>query len=114
MVTEEAMNTIARCVEEEEKYAAEYDKQCDSWWKSLSYEDQLKAFHSVVKRIYEGDVKQQGSYRYVLNDVFGFAGDAYLIGMNCGYMSLHNAIKTTEEERILRNHRANKGQNVDV
>jgi hypothetical protein len=78
-----------------------YEAETDTWWESLSYDDKLRAFYSVVKRIHDGDIKQKGSYRYVLYDVFGFGPDAYGLGMECGYMSLHNAIKTDEEEQII-------------
>lgn len=81
--------------------AKQYETEVDTWWEALPYDDKLRAFYSVVKRIHDGDIKQQGSYRYVLYDVFGFGPDAYGIGMDCGYMSLHNAIKTAEEEQII-------------
>ena len=61
--------------------AKQYEDDTNVWWEQLSYEDKLRAFYSVVKRIYEGDLKEQGSYRYVLYDVFGFGPDSYGIGM---------------------------------
>lgn len=73
--------------------AEKWDGECDEYWNKLSYDEKLKAFHSVCKRIYEGDVKREGSFRYVLYDVFGFAPDAYLIGMECGYMDIHNYVQ---------------------
>lgn len=73
------------------------EKEYDEYWDSLSYEDQLKAFYSVVKRIYEAEIKEKGSYRYVLYDKFGFGPEAYVLGMDCGYMYLHNAIFDGEE-----------------
>ncbi len=68
------------------------EKECDEYWNNLSYEEQLKAFYSVVKRIYQGEIKDKGTYRWVLYDVFEFGPDAYSLGMECGYMYLHNAI----------------------
>jgi hypothetical protein len=62
------------------------------WWESLSYEDRLKAFRCVCRRIYQGDVKERGSYRHVLYETFGFEMDAYMDGMDCGYMTIHNLI----------------------
>ncbi len=73
--------------------AIAYEQQAEQWWNSLTYDDKLLAFYSVVKRIYKGDIEDQGSYRYVLYDVFGFGPDAYGIGMDCGYLELHNAIE---------------------
>lgn len=73
-------------------YREQAVKEDAMWWEGLSYEDQLKAFRNVCRRIYEGDVKRRGSYRHVLYDVFGFGPDAYADGMDCGYMSIHNFI----------------------
>ena len=73
------------------------DEQCDEYWSALSYDEQLMAFSSVVKRIVKGDIKDRGSYRYVLYDVFGFDMDAYIVGMDCGYMDLHNRIMDDQQ-----------------
>lgn len=69
-----------------------YAKEADDFWNNLSYNDKLLAFYSVCKRIHQGDVKDGGSYRYVLYDVFDFEPDAYGAGMECGYMDIHNLI----------------------
>jgi hypothetical protein len=100
------MQALADASQAYEKAAKQYEDETNAWWETLSYDDKLRAFYSVVKRIHEGDVIQQGSYRYVLYEVFGFEADSYGIGMECGYMSLHNSIKTPEEEEVLREHRA--------
>ena len=102
------MEALSAASEVYQAAADKYEAETNAWWEALSYDDKLRAFYSVVKRINEGDVVQQGSYRYVLYEVFGFDADSYGIGMECGYMSLHNAIKTREEEQILREHRATK------
>jgi len=81
----------------------ENDYRADKFWDSLSPEDKLLAFHSVCKRIFKGDVEERGTYRYVLYDVFGFGPDAYMIGMDCGYMAIHNilfrGLDAEEQER---------------
>lgn len=87
-----AFEELAKFSELQREAEAKYEADCDTWWTNLSYEDQLKAFYSVTKRIYLGDVKDHGSYRYVLYDVFGFQPDAYALGMTSGYMAIHNAI----------------------
>ena len=69
-----------------------YEDDVNTFWKNLSIDDQLKAFYAVVKRIHQGDYLESGSYRYVLYDIFQFGTDAYSLGMDCGYMDLHNAI----------------------
>lgn len=73
------------------------EKECDEYWDNLSYEDKLKSFYSVVKRIVKGDIIDDGTYRYVLYDVFGFDMDAYIVGMDCGYMNLHNRIMSEKQ-----------------
>lgn len=70
----------------------------DSFWNSLSYEQKQLAFGAVVRRIVQGDIVEKGSYRYVLYNVFGFGPDAYIMGMNCGYMTLHNSIVESEND----------------
>lgn len=78
----------------------EYEEKVENYWDSLDYEDKLKAFYAVCKRIYQGDVIERGSYRYVLYDVFGFGPDAYVLGMDCGYMYLHNSIDAHIETEL--------------
>ena len=72
--------------------AKEYATECDLYWNSLTTDKQLMAFYSVVQRICKGELKDQGSYRHVLYRVFGFDMDSYGIGMECGYMELHNSL----------------------
>lgn len=86
---------ISKELEEMEKLEA---IAMDAWWNSLSKEDQMKAFYSVVKRIVDGELVQKGSYRYVLYDVFGFDAESYMLGMNCGFMALHNSIERDVEK----------------
>ena len=69
-----------------------YDIESEQYWDSLSYEDKLKAFYIVTKRIHKGDIIDNGSYRYVLYEVFGFDMDSYLVGMDSGYLNIHNNI----------------------
>ena len=73
------------------------EKEANDFWDSLSYDDRCNAFHAVVSRLFDGDIKQRGSYRYVLYDVFKFGPDMYTRGMECGYMALHNSIMNDEQ-----------------
>ena len=79
------------------------NQKADNFWNNLSYEDKLNAFYAVTKRIHKGDIEDKGSYRYVLYEIFGFDMDSYGIGMDSGYMDIHNSIRTAEEiESIVR------------
>lgn len=70
----------------------QYKLEATELWNTLSYDDSLKLFYYVVSKIYQGDVLERGSYRYVLYDVFGFDMDSYTIGMDAKYLELHNII----------------------
>ena len=70
----------------------QYDQKAEEYWKNLSYEDQLPAFYIVTKRIHKGDIVEKGSYRYVLYDTFGFDFDSYIVGMDSGYLDIHNGL----------------------
>ena len=75
----------------------EHEKKNDEWWDSLTEQEREDAFYAVCKRIWQADGKDGGSYRYALYDVFGFDPSMYALGMECGYMSIHNAICEGEE-----------------
>lgn len=70
----------------------EHERLQEEFWESLTAEQQLDAFCAVVRRIHRGDVELQGSYRYVLYDVFGFGPEAYVPAQCAGYLELHNLI----------------------
>ena len=82
----------------QQDFAKAYEKSTEDFWEALSYKDKLKAFYAVCKRIHKGDLEDEGSYRYVLYDVFGFDFDAYTVGMACGYLNIHNAIVTSKDK----------------
>ena len=100
------LKTLSELAEEQESFEKAYDREADEWWNNLDKDQQLLAFYSVVKRIVDGELVQKGSYRYVLYEVFRFGTESYMIGMNCGYMALHNAV--CEDEVHMTNH--NNGQ----
>lgn len=88
-----------RFQEDMNKAKDQYDSDAESFWENLSYDDKLKAFYAVTKRIHKGDVQDKGSYRYVLYDVFDFDMDSYGVGMDSGYLDIHNSIYT--DDRIV-------------
>lgn len=81
----------------QEEAKVSFEQQAEDAWNSLDYDWQLRVFYAVVKRIYEGEIKEKGTYRYILYDKFGFGPEAYIKGMDCGFMYLHNAIYDGEE-----------------
>lgn len=80
-----------------EKAMKEIEQEQEQYWNSLSKDDQLKVFCAVVRRIVQAELKDKGSYRWALYDVFGFGPESYTQGMDCGFMALHNAIVTDKE-----------------
>jgi len=78
--------------QEMHKYKDQYEAKNDAWWNGLTEKERQDAFYAVCKRIYQGDIIDQGSYRYVLYDVFKFGPEMYGAGMDCGYMAIHNSI----------------------
>jgi hypothetical protein len=59
-----------------------------AWWDSLTMDERARAFRQVCKLMYKADVKDRGSYRYALYDVFNID---YGDGLK-DYMHLHNLI----------------------
>ena len=101
--TMKAMMELGKAVEESMDV---FRKEANDWWEKLPYDDRVKAFHAVTSRIHAGDLVDRGSYRHVLYSVFGFAPDAYLIGIDSGYMDIHNAIYDQETlQKILKDER---------
>lgn len=96
------LDALSEMSEQMNADAARYEQENDAWWNGLTETEREDAFYAVVKRIYQGEIKERGSYRYVLYEVFGFGPQMYMLGMECGYMELHNAIYTHEEMRVLR------------
>lgn len=82
-----------------------FGEQAEEIWNRLSKDDQLKVFYAISKRIHKGELQDKGTYRYVLYNVFGFGHDAYCVGLECGYLDIHNALcndidyKLTLEEK---------------
>ena len=83
------LHEISRVLEEER---TKHSNQVEDLWNSMSHQEQQDCFYAVVKRIHKAEVVDGGSYRYALYDVFGWGPEAYGMGMDCGYMDLHNRI----------------------
>lgn len=100
-------------MEKMEQHRLKYDAECEDFWKNLPYDDKLKVFHAVVKRIVQAEMIDRGSYRWALYDVFDFGPEAYALGMDCGYMDLHNAIYTKEDLDAVREYAVKKAMEND-
>ena len=96
-MNEEQDNSWRDFSESYEKAMKEIEQEQEQYWNSLSKDDQLKVFCAVVRRIVQAELKDKGSYRWALYNVFGFGPEAYVRGMDCGFMALHNAIVTDKE-----------------
>lgn len=94
---EKALQELSDMSQVMEDEKLRFESKVDSWWNGLSEQDREWAFYSVVKRIYQGEVVEKGSYRYVLYDIFNFDPGMYMRGMDCGYMALHNSIMNDEQ-----------------
>lgn len=92
-ITDKSLHEVlSEMADVQEKATKQYDQDADKFWNGMSKEDQLLAFYSVIKRMHQAEVVDQRSYRGALYDVYGFGPNAYGVGMECGYMTLHNMI----------------------
>jgi hypothetical protein len=78
------------------------ESKIESWWGNLTEQEREWAFYSVCKRIHKAEIKDKGSYRWALYDVFGFDANMYMQGMDCGFMQLHNVIGDGVEYNAMR------------
>lgn len=97
-----ALQELSDIGQEMEKNRILHEAKVDEWWDNLSQEEREDAFYAVCKRIHKAELKDKGTYRYALYDVFGFDPGMYKAGMDCGYMALHNAIGDGENYQAMR------------
>lgn len=98
---DKAMEELSELGQQFQKVIDAMEKEQEEYWNSLSKEQQLMAFCAISRRIYNGEIIQKGSYRYVLYDVFGFGPESYMPAQVAGYLSIHNAIFDAEHEADL-------------
>ena len=94
---EKALEKLSELSQVMEDQKLRFESKLDDWWNSLPEHEREWAFYSVVKRIYQGEIVDKGTYRYVLYDIFGFDAGMYALGMDCGFMALHNSIMNDEQ-----------------
>lgn len=66
----------------------------DAWWDSLTMQQRAQAFRQICKLIYKADVKDRGSYRYAMYDIFNID---YGDGLK-HYMQLHNLLSRAVDD----------------
>lgn len=74
-----------------EKAMIKNRKREEELWNSFSPEQQLDIFCAVMRRVYQAEIVDKGSYRYALYTIFGFDLDSYGRAMDAGYLDIHNA-----------------------
>jgi hypothetical protein len=72
--------------------AKQFDADSEAAWNALDKDQQLMLFCAVVRRIYQGEIKERQSYRGVLYDVFEFGPDSYAPAQYAGYLTIHNML----------------------
>ena len=92
MENSETKNEISESAREFYKYVQAVEQEQEAYWNSLTEDQRLMAFCSVVRRIYKGEVEARGTYRYVLYDVFDFGPQSYMLAQLAGYLTIHNLI----------------------
>ena len=102
MSDKEPLEGLAKLSQMMEESRLQYEAENNAWWNNLTEQEREDAFYAVCKRIHQAEIKDQGSYRYALYDVFGFNEGMYLKGMQCGFMDIHNSIIDEEQKAILR------------
>jgi hypothetical protein len=100
---ERALQELSDIGQEMETQRILHESAVDDWWNNLHEDEREWAFYSVVKRIHQAEIQDEGTYRYALYEVFGFDGGMYMHGVDCGYMSLHNAIYDGIEHQKIKN-----------
>jgi len=87
-----ALDGLASKWENWEEVWSGYRDDAEKFWNSLTEEQRLQAFYWVTSRISYAEIQNNSSYRTVLYEHFGFDPSAYTIGMESGYMGIHNAL----------------------
>lgn len=77
----------------QEEVISDYENRSDRFWEILSQEAKQHIFYAVVKRIVKAEVQEQTSYRQAL-EIIGVGKDFYGRGVDCGYTSLHQLIRS--------------------
>ena len=81
----------------EEESIELYTQKAKEYFESLDIDNRLLVFFHITNVIFKNYFNNNGSYRGLLYDKFGFGPEAYSLGMDSGMFALHNAISTPDE-----------------
>jgi hypothetical protein len=86
----------------QEEALVDYERRSGRFWEVLSEQAREHLFYEVVRRIVKAEVQDQVSYRQALEDI-GVGRDFYGRGIDCGYIALHQLIRSgIEREQMSR------------
>lgn len=92
------LDLLSEFSEEQEQVDIKYAQDAQTFWKSLTPDQQMFCFYAVVRTITDSELKEDfDSYRKILYDKFEFPADSYYVGMLAGFMELHNHILKPSE-----------------
>ena len=81
----------------QEEALEQFEQKAKEYYDSLGMDNQLLLFFYITNVIFRNYFKDNGSYRGLLYDKFGFGPEAYSLGLDSGMFALHNAISTPDE-----------------
>ena len=81
----------------QEEALEQYEQKAKEYYDSFGMDNQLLLFFYVTNVIFKNYFKDNGSYRGLLYNKFGFGPEAYSLGMDSGMFALHNSISTPDE-----------------
>lgn len=87
---------VENLYEEMDLFENKFFEARETFWNSLTKDEQLLAFCSVVDRLYQGEIQEGRSYRGVLYDTFGFGYDSYVKAQISHFLELHNSLVSPE------------------
>lgn len=94
---DEALDSLSE-LRESFNEAVEHEKSLsESFWNSLSSEEQLWTFCAVMRRLSQGELEEGRSYRGVLYGTFGWGPEAYVPAQCSGFLDVHNSIHNSED-----------------
>lgn len=69
-----------------------FEQEEAEFWNTLTKHQQLLAFCKIMRIVHEAEFDDQGTYRWVLYDKFGFGKDAYMRAQFAGFLDIHNKL----------------------